>query len=90
MSYHFLCKRGIRPARTEQFLVSSSFHRLDMTLAVAEALTPNKPINQAYSFPVDRDAPETIADAKDGCLDNYWIILCDDSPRHSTTSQRPA
>ena len=21
MSYHFLCKRGIRPARTEQFLV---------------------------------------------------------------------
>ena len=23
----------------------SSFHRLDMTLAVAEALTPNKPIN---------------------------------------------
>ena len=24
-------------------LISSSFHRLDMTLAVAEALTPNKP-----------------------------------------------
>ena len=24
MSYHFLCKRGIRPARTEQFLVSVS------------------------------------------------------------------
>ena len=24
MSYHFLCKRGIRPARTEQFLVKAS------------------------------------------------------------------
>ena len=24
-------------------LISSSFHRLDMTLAVAEALNPNKP-----------------------------------------------
>ena len=26
MSYQFLCKRGIRPARTEQFLVSLSFY----------------------------------------------------------------
>ena len=25
MSYHFLCKRGIRPARTEQFLVNVRF-----------------------------------------------------------------
>ena len=25
MSYHFLCKRGIRPARTEQFLVFRKF-----------------------------------------------------------------
>ena len=25
MSYHFLCKRGIRPARTEQFLVLFTF-----------------------------------------------------------------
>ena len=25
MSYHFLCKRGIRPARTEQFLVRFAF-----------------------------------------------------------------
>ena len=35
MSYHFLCKRGIRPARTEQFLVffdsvSRSIYRIYM------------------------------------------------------------
>ena len=29
---------------------SSSFHRLDMTLAVAEALNPNKPINQPIAL----------------------------------------
>ena len=28
---------------TRKLISSSSFHRLDMTLAVAEALNPNKP-----------------------------------------------
>ena len=30
---------------TRKLISSSSFHRLDMTLAVAEALNPNKPKN---------------------------------------------
>ena len=32
------------PVSSTRKLISSSFHRLDMTLAVAEALNPNKPI----------------------------------------------
>ena len=31
------------PVSSTRQLISSSFHRLDMTLAVAEALNPNKP-----------------------------------------------
>ena len=31
------------PVSFTRKLISTSFHRLDMTLAVAEALTPNKP-----------------------------------------------
>ena len=31
------------PVSSTRKLISSSFHRLDMTLAVAEVLTPNKP-----------------------------------------------
>ena len=31
------------PVSSTRELISSSFHRLDMTLAVAEALNPNKP-----------------------------------------------
>ena len=31
------------PVSSTRTLISSSFHRLDMTLAVAEALNPNKP-----------------------------------------------
>ena len=30
MSYHFLCKRGIRPARTEQFLVLFYFELINL------------------------------------------------------------
>ena len=36
---------GTPVSSTRKLISSSSFHRLDMTLAVAEALTPNKPIN---------------------------------------------
>ena len=35
------------PVSFTRKLMSSSFHRLDMTLAVAEALKPNQP-NQTY------------------------------------------
>ena len=35
------------PVSSTRKLISSSFHRLDMTLAVAEALNPNKPIYRA-------------------------------------------
>ena len=35
------------PVSSTRKLVSSSFHRLDMTLAVAEALDPNKPTKPA-------------------------------------------
>ena len=35
---------GTPVSSTRKLISSSSFHRLDMTLAVAEALTPNKPI----------------------------------------------
>ena len=34
---------GTPVSSTRKLISSSSFHRLDMTLAVAEALTPNKP-----------------------------------------------
>ena len=39
------------PVSSTRKLISSSFHRLDMTLAVAEALNPNKP-NQTPSLNV--------------------------------------
>ena len=41
---------GTPVSSTRELISSSSFHRLDMTLAVAEALTPNTP-NQ---MPLDR------------------------------------
>ena len=45
-------------------LISSSFHRLDMTLAVAEALNPNKP-NQAILspnvYPLNMNSPVLLA-----------------------------
>ena len=34
---------GTPGSSTRKLISSSSFHRLDMTLAVAEALNPNKP-----------------------------------------------
>ena len=34
---------GVAPVSSTRKLISSSFHRLDMTLAVAEALNPNNP-----------------------------------------------
>ena len=37
---------GTPVSSTSKLISSSSFHRLDMTLAVAKVLTPNKPINQ--------------------------------------------
>ena len=37
------------PVSSTRKLISSSFHRLDMTLAVAEALNPNK-LNQDYTM----------------------------------------
>ena len=36
------------PVSSTRKLISSSFHRLDMTLAVAEALTPNTPKPSKY------------------------------------------
>ena len=36
--------QGTPVSSTRKLISSSSFHRLDMTLAVAEALNPNKPI----------------------------------------------
>ena len=41
------------PVSSTRKLISSSFHRLDMTVAVAEALNPNKPTkscNDVYVF----------------------------------------
>ena len=42
------------PVSSTRKLISSSFHRLDMTLAVAEALNPIKPNQTSYfeDFPV--------------------------------------
>ena len=44
---------GTPVSSTKKLISSSSFHRLDMTLAVAEALNPNKPINQKTVIPSD-------------------------------------
>ena len=41
------------PVSSTRKLISSSFHRLDMTLAVTEALNPNKPNH----FPQIRNIP---------------------------------
>ena len=38
------------PVSSTRKLISSSFHRLDMTLAVAEALNPNKPNQTNRAF----------------------------------------
>ena len=38
------------PVSSTRKLISSSFHRLDMTLAVAEALTPNKPLKNLFTL----------------------------------------
>ena len=37
------------PVSSTKKLISSSFHRLDMTLAVAEALNPNRPNHHLFS-----------------------------------------
>ena len=42
MSYHFLCKRGIRPARTEQFLVKSVILSRNLS---------SKDTGKAFDFP---------------------------------------
>ena len=43
---------GTPVSSTRKLISSSSFHRLDMTLAVAEALNPNKPNRViGYIFP---------------------------------------
>ena len=42
---------GTPVSSTKKLISSSSFHRLDMTLTVAEALTPNKPINRNTKNP---------------------------------------
>ena len=41
---------GTPVSSTRKLISSPSFHRLDMTLAVAEALNPNKPINQTWQY----------------------------------------
>ena len=41
---------GTPVSSTRKLISSSSFHRLDMTLAVAEALTPNKPNQTTLPF----------------------------------------
>ena len=43
---------GTPVSSTRKLISSSSFHRLDMTLAVAEALNPNKP-NQTHISSLD-------------------------------------
>ena len=50
MSYHFLCKSGIRPARTEQFLVIVYFVKVWLRLGV----------RSKYSFPVGSGWVERI------------------------------
>ena len=42
---------GTPVSSTRELISSSSFHRLDMTLAVAEALHPNKPISRMAYIP---------------------------------------
>ena len=56
------------PVSSTRKLISSSFHRLDMTLAVAEALNPNKPrpfkmlrVPSMYTNPPSQ-SKQTIAD----------------------------
>ena len=48
------CRRSVVSSGYSSFLHqktdSSSFHRLDMTLAVAEALNPNKPKSWIYIY----------------------------------------
>ena len=41
---------GTPVSSTRKLISSSSFHRLDMTLAVAEALNPNKPNQTSFFF----------------------------------------
>ena len=47
------------PVSSTRKLISSSFHRLDMTLAVVEALNPNKP-NQTKPNPITTGIPTLI------------------------------
>ena len=61
---------GVQPHGSTRKLISSSssFHRLDMTLAVAEALTPNKP-NQPPPECIPCNCPLTIKHLLIECVD---------------------
>ena len=51
---------GTPVSSTRKLISSSSFHRLDMTLAVAEALTPNKP-NRTHALISCNNTMEYVA-----------------------------
>ena len=60
------------PVSSTRKLISSSFHRLDMTLAVAEALNPNKPNPPKRWFPPGSPVSSTrklISSSSFHCLD---------------------
>ena len=58
---------GTPVSSTRKLISSSSFHRLDMTLAVAEALNPNTP-NQTNFI---------IVKIKDNVSSNWTIVQMD-------------
>ena len=73
MSYHFLCKRGIRPARTEQFLVDfviDSFS--DTFLSLAEMC-----LSVFRSSPTDRACCIVF------CIQDFGFAACSISLRFS-------
>ena len=74
------------PVSSTRKLISSSFHRLDMTLAVAEALNPNKPINQTCGARGSRCMPPPPPPFPQ-ILDPP-LITHPDKHRHTTTPTR--
>ena len=66
------------PVSSTRKLISSSFHRLDMTLAVAEALNPNKP-NQTNGVTLNKQKISYIMLYADD------LVLCSQTPEDLQT-----
>ena len=70
------------PVSSTRKLISSSFHCLDMTLAVAEALKPNIPISRRAALPGSRvytDIASQTLRTMSSLSECFGLFLCEEA-----------